>query len=121
MKSIAEILAGLVFFLLTSTVGFSQENYDLDTPEKQNMVFNQILDSDNLLEKFISKLQSDPEAKKYTISKLKIECCADSINLREMSIKITENNDILEKLGKDLLEKEQTDFTVKPRPRYKHK
>jgi hypothetical protein len=116
------LLAGLLIILLTSAVGFSQEKgIDIKKPDIQIQVFDQILNDNDLIDDFITRLQSNQDAMKYLMSKMMLKCCTDSAMCDTLTEKVSEHDEILERLGKVLLEKEDSNYTVKPRPRYKHK
>lgn len=116
------LLAGLLIILLTSAVGFSQEKgIDIKKPDIQIQVFDQILNDNDLIDDFITRLQSNQDAMKYFMSKMMLKCCTDSAMCETLTEKVSEHDEILEQLGKVLMEKEDSNYTVTPRSIYKHK
>ena len=116
------LLAGLLIILLTSAVGFSQEKgIDIKNPDIQIQVFDQILNDNDLIDDFITRLQSNQDAMKYFMSKMMLKCCTDSAMCETLTEKVSEHDEILEQLGKVLMEKEDSNYTVTPRSIYKHK
>ena len=116
------LLAGLLIILLTSAVGFSQEKgIDIKKPDIQIQVFDQILNDNDLIDDFITRLQSNQDAMKYFMSKMMLKCCTDSAMCETLTEKVSEHDEILEQLGKVLMEKEDSNYTVTPRSLYKHK
>ncbi len=55
------------------------------------------------------------------MSSIMMKCCTDSTMCKNLSKKISDHDQILEQLGKVLLEKDDSKYTIKPRPRYNHK
>ena len=116
------LLAGLLIILLTSAVGFSQEKgIDIKKSDIQIQVFDQILNDNDLIDDFITRLQSNQDAMKYFMSKMMLKCCTDSAMCETLTEKVSEHDEILEQLGKVLMEKEDSNYTVTPRSIYKHK
>lgn len=115
-------MAGLVIFIMTSVAGISQESkIDLKSTEIQQKVFNQILNDNDLLKSFIAQLQTNEDAKNVIMSNMMMKCSKNSCMCKNLTEKMSEHDMILEQLGKLLLEKNDTKYAVKPRPRYKHK
>jgi len=116
------IIISVIIFAMTSIAGISQENkIDIKAPEIQQQVFSQILNDKDLLQKFVAQLQTNEEAMDVMLSSMMMKCCTDSSTCKNLSKKISDLDQILEQLGKVLLEKDDSKYTIKPRPRYKHK
>jgi hypothetical protein len=119
---INSFIIGLVIFTMTSIAGISKENkIDLKTPEIQQQVFSQILNDKDLMQNFVVQLQKNEDAMDVMMSSIMMKCCTDSTMYKNLSKKISDHDQILEQLGKVLLEKDDSNYTKMPRPRYKHK
>lgn len=126
---VKQIIIGVVIIFMTSKAGFSQENkIDLKAPEIQQQVFSQILNDKDIMLNFFAKVQMHEDAMDVMMSSMMVKCCTDSTTCKNLSKKISEHDQILEQLGKVLLEKEASNlekeasnYTIKPLPRYKHK
>jgi len=119
---IKQFIVGVVIFVMSSIVGISQENkIDLKAPEIQQQVFSQILNDKDIMLNFLAQLQTNEDAMDVMMSSMLMKCCPDSSACKILSKKLSDQDQILEQLGKVLLEKDDAKYTIKPRPRYKHK
>ena len=119
---IKSFVAGLVIFIMTTVAGISQEiTIDLKSDETQQQVFTQILNDNELLTSFIKQLHANENAMNTVMSKMMMQCCTDSSICKNLTEQISEHDEILEQLGKVLLEKENSNYSVQPRPRHEYK
>jgi len=53
--------------------------------------------------------------------KMMLKFCTDSAMSKTVTVKVSKHDEIIERLGKVLLEKEDSNYTIEPKGIYKHK